>query len=108
MIIWTTAGLFSLVESEHNPYYADIEARDEAEIQTLKDTLRLVDMEDEIVDEFKSQHGWVIRMLKTDVQRWLEFETQYWIKEPLARQFGKLEDSRNAIALEKLLMSLEK
>jgi hypothetical protein len=107
MIIWTTAGLFSLVEDE-NPYYVVIEARDVAEADTLRSTLRLVDLEDEIDDEFQTPHGYALRLLKTDAQEWLRFEFDHWMKEPLARQFGKLEDTRSAIALEKLLMNLEK
>lgn len=107
MIIWTTAGFFSLVSAE-NPYYVNIEARDKLEAETLKSTLRLVDLEDEIVDEYPTPHGYVIRILKTDALLWLEFEFAHWMNEPLARQFGKLEDSRSAIALEKLEMNLEK
>lgn len=107
MIIWTTAGLFSLVE-DVNPYYVIIEARDRAEAETLKSTLRLVDLEDEITDEYPTPHGYALRLLKTDAQEWLRFEFDHWMKEPLARQFGKLEDSQSAIALEKLLMNLEK
>lgn len=107
MIIWTTAGLFSIVEDE-NPYYVNIEARNKEEAETLKSTLRLVDLEDEITDEYPVLHGYVLQLLKTDAQEWLRFEFDHWLKEPLARQFGKLEDSRSAIALEKLFMNLEK
>jgi hypothetical protein len=107
MIIWTTAGLFSLVEGR-NPYYVIIEGRDREEIETLKSTFRLVDLEDEIIEEFQTAHGFAVELLKTDAQEWLRFEFEHWMKEPLPLQFGRLEDSRSAIALEKLLMNLEK
>jgi hypothetical protein len=107
MIIWTTAGLFSIVEDE-NPYYVIIEARNKDEAEILKSTLRLVDLEDEITNEYQTRHGYALRLLKTDAQEWLRFEFDHWMKEPLARQFGKLEDTQSAIALEQLLMNLEK
>lgn len=108
MIIWTTAGLFSLTENE-DPTHVNIEARDQSEIDLLKATLRLVDLEDEIKDEFQNRHGYTVVLSKADAESWFSFEMEHWIgKQNLGRQFVQTGDVQRAIALEKLLMNMEK
>lgn len=108
MIIWTTAGLFSLTENV-NTAYVNIEARDLTEVELLKATLRLVDLEDEIKDEFKAEHGYTIVLSKSDVESWFAFEMEHWLgKQNLGRQFVQNGNAHSAIALEKLLMNMEK
>lgn len=107
MIIWTTAGLFSLVANADSAY-VNIEARDLEEIALLKATLRLVDLEDEIKDEFQTQHGHTIVLSKADAESWFSFELEHWVSAPLGRQFVQTGDLQRAIALEKLLMNMEK
>lgn len=105
MIIWTTAGLFSLVE-EQNPDYVKIEARCKDEIDALTSTLRLVDINIDTTYVTEDGHG--IILAKEDASEWLQFEMDHWIGEPLGRQFVKVGDMRSAIAYEQLLMNLEK
>lgn len=107
MIIWTTAGLFSLTENT-DPAYVNIEARDLAEVDLLKATLRLVDLENEIREEFQAEHGFTIVLSKADAESWFAFEMEHWLGAPLGRQFVQNGNVHNAIALEKLLMNLEK
>ena len=107
MIIWTTAGLFSLTENTDSAY-VNIEARDQSEIDLLKATLRLVDLEDEIKDEFQTTHGYTLVLSKVDAESWFSFEIEHWVNAPLGRQFVQTGDVHRAIALEKLLMNLEK
>jgi hypothetical protein len=105
MIIWTTAGLFTLVEAK-NPRYVKIKASSLEQIQSLLNTLRLIDIEEEI--DHVDEGTYVVEMHKDDVSSWFNFELDHWIKEDLGRQFVKLEDFDSAIAYEKLLMNLEK
>jgi hypothetical protein len=105
MIIWTTAGLFSVVEAT-NPEYVKIKANSSEAIDRLIDTLRLIDIHEE-VDHVEGS-SYFIEILKEDVSEWLAFEMQYWVSEDLGRQFVRLEDFTSAIAYEKLLMNLEK
>lgn len=105
MIIWTTAGLFGIVEAT-NPEYVKIKANSREAIDRLIDTLRLIDIHEEI--DHVEGSSYFLEILKEDVREWFAFEMDHWISEDLGRQFVKLEDFDSAIAYEKLLMNLEK
>lgn len=107
MIIWTTAGLFSFTENA-DPTLVNIEARNKAEVDLLKATLRLIDLEDEIKDEFQTSHGYVTVLSKADAASWFAFEMEHWLGPNLGRQFVQNGNTQSAIALEKLLMNMEK
>lgn len=104
MIIWTTAGLFSILESP-NPDYVIIEARTENEIDLLKQTLKLIDLWDDGVLDI--DEGRQIRLRKVDACEWFGFELDWWLGEGLGKQLLKGGAIKEAVALEKLMMALE-
>lgn len=100
--------MFSLTENADSAY-VNIEARNLEEVDLLKATLRLVDLEDEIKEEFQAEHGYTIVLSKSDADSWFAFEMEHWLgKENLGRQFVQNGNVHSAIALEKLLMNMEK
>lgn len=94
--------MFSLTE-DTDPEFVVIEGRDDEEIDRLIQTLRLVD----IVENYDQENRKVL-LYKDDAVEWLRFELAHWISKPLGKQFVENDQIREAIALEKLMMNMEK